>query len=170
MKSRGYLMKMLMKAMKECDSAAIPYGEIADIKINNRAKTRWGQCKKLPNDEYEIQVSSRLLEDEVSDMALMNTLLHELCHTCYGCMNHGKKWKEYAARLNKKGYSIQRCTSAEEKNITLDESCYRYSVKCENCGSEWKYMKRGAVIKALMRDPQSCKCSCGSHNFRLMMI
>lgn len=154
-----------------CDTLGIPYREVINIKVNSRAKRRFGQCAEIEPNKFEIEISDRLLQKGVSQLTLMNTMLHELLHTCEGCMNHGRKWKAYAARLNAIGYDVKtRATAAEAAEAPLIGNPYKYEVTCDRCGSTWKYMKRGAVVKALQRDPNSCKCGCGSRDFKLIEL
>lgn len=150
-----------------CEEHNIPIGCVTSLKENPRLTSTWGRCSKLTRNTYEIEISSRLLADEVEYEALMNTMLHELIHTCKGCMNHGELFKRYGSWLNKDGWHIQRCTSCEEKNIKEVPRIYKYRVTCESCGEVWDYSKRGAVVRSLQRDPHSCTCACGSHNFTL---
>ena len=48
----------------------------------------------------------------------MQTLAHEVLHTCPGCRNHGALWKEYAARMNGAyGYAISRTGTCEALGV-----------------------------------------------------
>lgn len=112
----------LKSVEKECETMAIEanieIGIISNIKINSRAKRRWGLCTKLADGTFSIEISDQLLKDDVEEDALMNTVMHEILHTVDRCMNHGKKWKECAKIINRTyGMNIKRCTSAEEKRI-----------------------------------------------------
>lgn len=128
------LRRNLTICQQVCDQLKIPYREVVSLKVNTTAKRRFGQCRRLENDKFEISISDRLLKEGLSQLTLMNTMLHELLHTCDGCMNHGKLWKSYAARLNNIGYTIERCaTSAEMAEAPTDESAYRYKVTCCDC-------------------------------------
>ena len=99
---------------------ALEFGKIVNFEINYRAKSRWGQCQRKGSGYY-INISDRLLQDDVPIKALKDTIIHEILHTCNGCMNHGTTWKNYADKVNKAyGYNIKRCTSAEEKGFDMD--------------------------------------------------
>ena len=91
----------------------------------------------MPLNTYVIQVSNRLLDESVPVQSLKQTIMHELLHTCTGCMNHGKTWKDYADRVNKAyGYDVSRTTSA--KSLGVDTENIRKDIKhqfvCKNCG------------------------------------
>lgn len=141
-------MKDLQKLFKECkkelDYIGIKYGRIESITINSRAKKRWGQCRitlrsqSWENRIFSINISERLLQDDITDNACKNTIMHELIHTCNNCFNHGSEWKHIADIVNDfySFYNIKRCTSAEEKGINeeIEKKESRYILRCKCCG------------------------------------
>lgn len=131
------LKEVAIICMQELDKIGIPYREVEDFIINTRAKSRWGQCKTLPNGKFLISISNRLLEDDTDIMGLKNTIIHELIHTCKGCMNHKSEWKMYAQKVNNAyGYNIKRTSSAEDKGVRAIEKIRVINHKyiCEGCG------------------------------------
>ena len=96
-------MKDLKKLAAECEadllSIGIQPGKINRWIVNTRAKYRWGQCKEYLPGLFDISIAERLLQDNVSDQATKNTILHELLHTVKGCHGHKGKWKELATKL-----------------------------------------------------------------------
>ncbi len=116
-------MKNFEKLIKECqadlESIGIKIGKVTKYSINTRAKSRWGQCKQVGNGVFEINISEQLLQDNITDQAAKDTILHEMLHTVDGCMGHKGKWKELAELVNKKlpQYTIKRVTSSAEKGI-----------------------------------------------------
>lgn len=172
MKDLNYFIQL---AKDDCDSLDIPYTNVAEVKINYRAQSRWGQCTKICRTApiYRIEISYKLVQDDVDDMALMNTLIHEYLHTCPGCMNHGKLWKTYAERLNSAyGYNIKRCTSADEKGIDEEVNRqYKFSIRCENCGSTSYYMKESKIVKLVENETHTCQCGrCKGKNLTLTKL
>ena len=77
-------MKDLHKLVAECQadlaSIDISYGRVKTWVINCRAKARWGLCKKRSDGYFEIEISGALLDDNVSDVAAKNTIIHELSY------------------------------------------------------------------------------------------
>lgn len=130
------LMKLAIECMEELDAIGIEYAVIESWTVNTRAKNRWGQTVRR-DGKYYINISSVLLQDSMSDENAKATIIHELLHTCKGCMNHGEEWKALADLVNDcySCYKIQRCTSAEDKGIIKDETYYKYAFKCSNCGA-----------------------------------
>lgn len=163
------LIQALAEAEMICFANDIPTREVTRVFINNRLTSTWGRCRHLGGGKFEIEISKRLMA-EGAETGLLDTMLHELLHTCEGCMNHGSLWKSYAARLNKKGFTIYRCNTAEAKGVPEREMNYKYRVTCNNCGDVWNYTKRGAVVRSLQRNPKSCKCGCGSRDFTLEIL
>jgi len=125
-------------AMEILDDLKIPYKKPQTFTVNYRAR-RWGQCR-LRNGEYYININRTLLDTRNSEDGLVNTLLHELLHTCPGCMDHGARWKKYAAMVySKYGYNVKRTSDEEEKGVTTGnfnrkETDYKYLIYCEKCG------------------------------------
>lgn len=131
------LQEILYECQRELDTLSIPYGNVAFI-TQGKMKTSWGTCKKYPNGTYSIKISDRLLNEDSSIKGLKATIVHELLHTCPGCMNHGAQWKAYAKAVNQKyDYSVQRCNSAEEKGVSPEAivKSAKYAFKCKKCGS-----------------------------------
>ena len=166
------LKHLLLRAIQECNAVGIKTGKIVDITVNTRAK-RWGQARRLPNGTYTININANLVRDSVSDKAIMDTLVHEVLHTCEGCMNHGARWKYYATIMNRAyGYNIKRCTSAEEKglNTSAQISSANYAIKCESCGHVYTYQRAGKAVQ-LIRNygyNSGCRCACGSRKLVLL--
>lgn len=132
------LMKYVNECMDELNAIDIPYSKkVEKWEINKRAKNRWGQCRKN-YDSYSINISVRLLDDEVTEKALKTTIIHELLHTIEGCMNHGYKWQKYADLVNDcYNYNVKRVTSIEEKGLDKEKEKLKckYVFKCSNCGA-----------------------------------
>ena len=72
-----------LAAASEADlrSIGIRPGRVSAWRVNTRAKSRWGQCRELAPGCFEISIAARLLQDDVSDQAAKDTILHELLHT-----------------------------------------------------------------------------------------
>lgn len=154
-------MKNLYKLANECrdELNAIGIYPPAHISfsVNTRATKRWGQCK-LSNGSYSINISSRLLEDNLSDMVAKNTITHELLHTMPNCMNHGNEWQRYANKVNKaySSYNIKRCTSTEEKGVAPVAD--KWTLKCPECGRSWGYQRKGKIVVACENNRATCPC------------
>ena len=150
-------MKNLYKVYSDCVSICerhkIPIADVVHIEVNSRAKKRWGLCTKNSDESFTIQISNRLLKDDVSEEATFNTMIHELLHTCPNCMNHGAEWKMWANVINRNTkYNIKRTTSCAEKGI--EAPAPKYIVACRICNHKWNYNRAGTVIKSISR----CKC------------
>ena len=127
-----------IECMRELDVANIPYRTVRKWEVNTRAKSRWGQCKQVSRGIFDININIDLLREENDIDGLKNTIIHELLHTCEGCMNHGDKWKMYADKVNRYyGYNISRCSNADEKGVTVKRENTRkviHRFKCAGCG------------------------------------
>ena len=121
------------------------------ITVNSRAKRRWGRCTTSRDGERaRIEVSSRILRDDIPDNAVMEVLIHEILHACKDGMSHTGAWKRYANTISRNTqYKIQRTTAAE--NFGLEEEQQKlmrqYAVKCTCCGKTYYKSKMTKVIK-----------------------
>ncbi len=152
------LEKHAAQCQRDLDSLDIPYGKVCRWEINTRAKARWGLCKCLKGGGFVISIAQILLEDDVADQALKDTIVHELLHTVPGCLDHKGKWKMYAELVNRKlpQYTIKRTASREEKGIAERQVApiYHYAVKCNGCGTVFQRERESKLIK----HPEQFRC------------
>ena len=138
------------RAVKSPVSTAI----CPEVVLNGRATGRFGCCVRK-NGRFTIELSSRMLGAE--EKAVMQTLAHEVLHTCYGCSNHGARWKGYAARMNAAyGYEIARTDSCEKLGVP-DTSKVRYVLVCTKCGARITRSRRSRLVD----HPECYRCRCG---------
>lgn len=126
--------------IKELEDVGLKPGKVTVWHVNDRARTRWGQCRKNPDGTFEIEIAKQLLvDDRISEKACKETILHELLHTCPGCMKHTGMWKTYARYINSLyGYKIKRVTLGKEKgveNYEAKQQPVKYVYICEVCGA-----------------------------------
>lgn len=162
-----YINNLYKEVLEEIGKLNLPISnKIKDsIIINNRAKSRFGCCKKIKKgltETFEIELSHRLLDCE--QVFIKQTLAHELLHTCPGCDNHGEKWKAYAVKMNQAyGYNIKRTDTAEQLGIKEDSEAKRLPLKenyilvCKKCGTRICRTRMSNVVKY----PSSYRCRCG---------
>lgn len=106
-----------IECMRELENIGIKCGNVIKIDINTRAKKRWGQCRKIGNN-YIIEVNQILLREDTDIDGLKNTIIHELLHTCKGCMKHTGEWKQLAEKVNRYyGYNIKRSAVKRLKDV-----------------------------------------------------
>lgn len=158
----------------ELRAVGIRCGTIRRLSVNTRAKSRWGQCRMVSEGVFDIEISARLLQDEVDDIAAKTTMIHELLHTVEGCRGHKGKWKELAELVGRAypQYQIKRTSSCEEKGVlqenrpsggrTQDQARKtrqaRYRITCTGCGAR-TYRQRASK---LIQRPEEFRCGkCG---------
>jgi len=158
--------KRLNVLLEEClaELAAIgirPCGRILGVKENKRAKKRLGCCRQMKggtSPEFELELSVMLQDAE--EKTLKEVMIHEILHTCRGCLNHGSKWKELAARTKKAyGYSIARTADFEKLGIEAgEEGQKRYRIRCTRCGNTFYRIRKSRVVQ----HPEYYRCArCG---------
>lgn len=143
------------------DECNIPISEnITAFRLNGRLRSTWGRCRRWPDGHFEIELQKKMFENGSSE-GIINTLIHELLHTCPGCFNHGKQWKKHAEIVKKRfGLNITRTDTAENKGMEetqLDMEKYKYKIKCCNCGHSWLRRRKVKLVK----HPDWFRCPCG---------
>lgn len=135
---------------------------ILEVKVNGRLRKAMGRCThNWMNNTYMIEINPCMLADEVEVKQTKGTIIHELLHTCPNCMNHDFEWLRRAHKVNKAfGYNVKQYAEAnelKEANVKLKEDEYKYAIKCEKCGAQWKYKRWGKILS----NPSMYKCGCG---------
>ena len=131
-------MAMFNEAMNVVESLGIETGNIVEVKLNYRAKNRFGQCRKNNvNNTYSLNFNHLIFADESNEDEVMNTLIHEILHTCEGGMTHKGEWKRLADYVTANTrYNITRCTNYASFGIEKPkkEKKHNYVFVCEDCG------------------------------------
>ncbi len=154
--------RLKQECIDEINALGIELGKIKGWTINTRARSRWGLCKKEVDGTYSIQIAEALLtDDRISEKACKETIIHELLHTCKGCMKHQGKWKTYAQLMNMRyGYDIKRVTSGNEKgveNYKPRSIAVKYVFTCGGCGAKI-YRKRDSRFTKYYRHYGCTRC------------
>ena len=137
MKDCAELVAEAQNIVRECCGDVV--GDITEVKVNYRARSRWGRCTYHGmTGKYSIEISSRILADEVPYTAVMSTVVHEVLHACKGSKGHGTQWKHYASQVMRSypELKITRCASAEDFGLKedLQPVVRKYAIRCEKCG------------------------------------
>ncbi len=158
--------KIILSAEEKLDRLGIKYGVIDSWRINARAKKRFGQCKNS-RGVFAIEISDRIFE--AGDRAVEEVIMHELLHSCEGCMNHGALWKKYADMANREfGFHISATASDVQYGIDggMEEKEYKYIFRCAECKRTQGYYKKCRTAKILLGEEAGYAiCRCGSKKF-----
>ena len=134
-------MKDLEKITEECKrklrAINIPFDEEMTVVAQHVSNKTWGICNKT---KKIIKVEPLLLDERIANFAIENVLMHELLHSCEGCMCHTGIWKVYARKVN---------------------SAYRYNIKTKN--SYIQYMTKELQHEYIYRSKYVFQClGCGT--------
>lgn len=131
-------MDMFNNAMDIVHDLGIETGNIVDVKLNYRAKNRFGQCRKNNVlNTYSLNFNYLIFDDNADDIAIMNTIIHEILHTCKDCMTHKDEWKRLANYVTANTiYTITRTNSYADFGIEKPkrEKKHNYVFVCKDCG------------------------------------
>lgn len=148
--------RLMRETAEQARKLGIPISEQIEphVRINRRAVNRLGCCRRQGGG-YVIELAARVAEG--TERSCRETLAHELLHTCVGCQNHGRLWKEYARWMNEAyGYHIKR-VAAENTTEGIQPRPFKYVVRCEKCGAELGRYR----ASPLTRHPERYRCRCG---------
>lgn len=149
--------RLLSLAAAQARALKIPVSDhiCPQVRLNRRARTRFGCCIRR-DGAYIIELSA-LLAQQGSEGAVLQVLAHEVLHTCYGCSNHGARWKGYAQRMNAAyGYHISRTDNHDSLGV-VDDRPVRYWVVCRQCARRIPRMKHSPLVD----HPERYRCACG---------
>ena len=92
---------LLARVVAQAKALGIPVSPriLPQVRLNRRAVTRFGCCIRQADGTYRIELAQRLLE--APEEACLQTLAHEVLHTCPGCRDHGVRWKAYAGQIRR---------------------------------------------------------------------
>lgn len=155
--------KLLREVAEEARALGIPLADRVDahVRINRRAVTRFGCCK-YQEGGFVIEVAQKVAEGP--ERSCRETLAHELLHTCWGCRNHGKRWKAYAQRMNEAyGYRIARTSSNQQLGVAETRPC-KYLFRCQDCGTEFRRYRASRMTQC----PERYRCRCGGRLIRVL--
>lgn len=108
------LKDMVETIRKDMKKVKIPCGVVEEVKIARKNARYFATTEINNNGKYIITFSGVALL--AGKQSLINTIMHELCHTCRGAYNHGAKFKKYGEMVYKNfGYKIETYSTKEEK-------------------------------------------------------
>lgn len=120
-----------------------------------------GNCRKFSDGSYEIILNKRHSEIDPLE-SVRDTIIHELCHSIKGCMNHGKPWQIVTNYVNAVyGYHITTKAEASKEYIqeVIDKrEPYKYVVCCEKCNLQTKYKRMSKTLQNIANNTGIYRC------------
>jgi len=148
--------KLLQEVIAEAKRINIPISNniLPEVKVNTRAKNRFGCCKKKGNS-FQIEIASFM--NQAKEIDIRETLAHEILHTCKDCFNHQLQWQAWAYKMNREyGYSINTVGDAVAMGIAIPMK-RNYVLVCQKCNNEIVKERMCKVVK----HPEKFHCRCG---------
>lgn len=130
----------------------------------------WMQIRAIDRESsvYQLNISRQCERFETYESGykqFMNGLIHEFIHTLPGAWNHGAGFLRYCTRFMEKHprYNITVKDNGGEHYVPeVRVKKYKYFVRCNCCGTVYKYQRLCDVV----RYPWMYRCSkCNSNNF-----
>ena len=116
-----------------------------ELKISKRCPRRGGK------DGLCITLSHLILED---DEQFWDTVRHEYAHAAVYLLHPGERhghdrvWKDMCRRI---GCSPERLAPEKGQAAECRRAEAKYIIRCESCGRESRYMRRGKAVDLLLR-------------------
>ena len=153
--------KEIKEQIAECGYPEIENRDIR-YELNGRFKKTLGRTR-IGYGRYLISINKTLSQTDPD--AVKNVLAHELLHTINGGMCHTGEWKKAAGKMNYRyGYNITRVEDGENapnyKEVRNKERQAKYIVKCLHCGEEYKYYRKGDIVK-ILQSGKKTNLTCG---------
>lgn len=166
------LEEYVLQCIDELKGIGIEPGRISSLEINTRARKRWGSCAPVYDGRgnitgYRISINRLLLDEKIPERALKNTIIHELLHSCKGCLTHRNRWKILAEKVGRElGYDIRRVGSRDHEGIAVEipSKPPKYIIRCMSCGETYARKRRSKVVD----HPELYRC--GKCNGKLELV
>jgi predicted SprT family Zn-dependent metalloprotease len=139
--------KLYFECEKELRRINMDFSDkIVRVSVNGRLRTTLGVCNRdRRTGMFTIDINPALLADNVDDMEVKDTIVHEMIHNCPGCFDHGYEWKRRADRVNRMlGYHVSRTASRadmEAAGVEVKREEFKYALQCVKCGNQCKYKR-----------------------------
>lgn len=159
------LAKLTCEVLDELAAIGLVPSHLESVKLRKQNK-KFGCChtnyikatgKVLHNN---ITINRKFIEENASDKALKDVLVHEICHAMEDCAlcGHDGKWSEYADLINDcYSMDIRQYGSYEKYELTQTER-NTYRCKCEHCGRI--IAKKGYRAPKWYKHPQGFTHTC----------
>lgn len=135
-----------------------------------RTTTAYAYCRYTPRQpiQFEIRISKYAMG--IDEVAMRNTICHELIHTLPDCQDHGYLFQHYANVMNKTyGYSVQTkgCIDSNGKQARMGKPQFKYKVVCTKCGASASYYRASKVVY----NPERFRCGrCGNKELKVITL
>jgi len=144
-----------------------------ELKISKRAVRQLGSFRVPTGGRAPLRItlSWLILED---DAQFWDTVRHEYAHAAVYLLYPGEKhghdavWRAICRRV---GCDPHRLAPEKGRAAELRQAQARYLIRCKNCGSESRYVRRGKAVDLMLRGRgKSLRCRrCGGNSFVLLV-
>ena len=144
-----------------------------ELKISKRAVRQLGSFRAPARGvgRARITLSALILSD---DAQFWDTVRHEYAHAAVHILypgerhGHDRVWKQMCRAV---GCEPKRLAPEQGEAARLRRQKAKYIVRCERCGAESLYVRRGRTVELLLRGRgRSLRCkSCGGNRFALLV-
>ncbi len=144
-----------------------------ELKISRRAVRQLGSFRSPARGvgPLRITLSALILED---DEQFWDTVRHEYAHAAVYLLHPGEKhghdrvWRDMCRLV---GCNPKRLAPEQGRAAQLRRQQAKYLIRCETCGAESRYVRRGRAVELMLRGRgKSLRCRrCGGNRFTLLV-
>ena len=136
------------------------------LALSTRMVRQYGVCCFRAEKPAEIRLAAFLLDEPEQ---LRQTALHEYAHAAAALLTgkrhgHDALWKALCVRIGCRPERLSAPCPAAERRAQEYQSARagapRYLVTCTGCGAVSRYTRRGKVVQALEKHPETTGCVC----------
>ena len=144
-----------------------------ELKISKRAVRQLGSFRAPARGTgpLRITLSALILED---DAQFWDTARHEYAHAAVYLLHPGEKhghdrtWRDMCRLV---GCDPRRLAPEKGRAAELRMARTKYIIRCETCGAESRYVRRGKTVELMLRGRgrRLCCRRCGGNRFTLLV-
>ena len=139
------------------------------LAFSKRMCRQRGVCCFQGDRPVEIRIAEFLRGD---DAEFLETARHEYAHAAAAMLTgkrhgHDRVWKSLCTQIGCRPERLAQPLPAQEGR----NDGRGYVVRCETCGAQSRYLRRGAVVRSIESGRQDCRCRrCGGRHFTVERI
>lgn len=162
-KEKNFVAEMVLELRTEMIANGFSVRPIAEIKYSNAIHC-FGRCKRMPYGDCVITIAHIAMDSGIDN--LKNTIIHELCHAVLEVDNRGHNyvWKQIAKRASEvfnTHITVYVAEKEQKEQIAIQNNKKaKFTIKCKDCGQEYKYMRETRTVKMIKRF-KNHGCTCG---------
>lgn len=125
--------KIIESVMKDMAAVGIPFIKPRRVTYKHLEHVHaW--CVRKEDGSFELEIDSSFLDRSVPVRELKTLMMHELVHTCPGCMDHNKQFFQYTKKMHDFDPDYQKSGATNSPYIYKRHFKFKNKLICPKCG------------------------------------